>query len=121
MELTNFENTHTHRSDAANFNDYLYTQVYAANNTITTINGTKIYLPAGVILDIVVETIECNPDVYLLGHEIYCLYHCQTHDIKTHLCPEDEITGTFLAIDGTDECIEDSVYLLTENGNKIRI
>ena len=56
-----------HNSQDADFENYIYTKVYASTNANVTINSTPILLVAGVVLDIRVNNITPDANVFLIG------------------------------------------------------
>lgn len=58
-----------HAAGDADFNNYVYTKVYAGAATTATINGVSVTMAAGSDLDIKVRSI-AGANVYVLGEQI---------------------------------------------------
>lgn len=57
-------------ASTADFNNYIYTEVYAGADATPTINGVVVTMAAGTSIEIKVKSISATPNVYLLGEKI---------------------------------------------------
>lgn len=53
----------------ADFNNYVYTRVYASANATPTINGTVVTMVGGSSIEILVKSISATPNVYVIGQK----------------------------------------------------
>lgn len=58
-----------HLSSDADFDNYVYTSVYASANATIAINGNTVALLSGLVLNILVSSIDSNANVYLIGNK----------------------------------------------------
>jgi hypothetical protein len=65
--MLNVMNSIIHSATNANFQDYIYTQVYASADTTININGQSITLPKGLLLTLNIRSIGSSANVFLLG------------------------------------------------------
>lgn len=56
-----------HAAADADFDNYVYHQVYAGANATPTINGVAVTMAAASVLEIKVKSISATNDVFLLG------------------------------------------------------